>query len=139
MLTSTHRRLKLKALDLFDWLQFIYYVKTGFNSCEYASINRFGSFAPIREKCLVNFLVDGEEYFSSVAMRLTEAKKEVFITDWWLSPQFYLVRPVNEVTKEFRLDRILERIAKKGVKVMIIVYHESTFLLNDSLYTKEYL
>lgn len=63
----------------------------------------------------------------------------MFITDWWLSPQLYLIRPVTEETEQYRLDKILEKIAKRGVRVMIIVYHESTFLLNDSLYTKTYL
>lgn len=75
VLTSTHRKLKLKALNIFDWLQFIYYVKIGFNSCEYANINRYGSFAPIRSKCCMKFYVDGENYFSDVAMSLLDAKK----------------------------------------------------------------
>lgn len=99
VLTSTHRRLKLKALNLFDWVQFIYYVKIGFGSCEYVSINRYGSFAPIRSKCNLKYLIDGEEYFSEVATRLMQAQKEVFITDWWLSPQFHLLRPITEATK----------------------------------------
>lgn len=63
-LMSSHRKLQLKALSLFEWIEFIYYVKIGFRSCEYVSVNRFGSFAPLREKCNIKYLVDGEEYFS---------------------------------------------------------------------------
>ena len=39
-------------------------------------------------------------------------QEEVFITDWWLSPEVYLKRgeEVNEVNKEdSRLDRLLKK------------------------------
>jgi phospholipase D1/2 len=29
-------------------------------------------------------------------MALKEAKKTIFITDWWLSPHLYLIRPLPE-------------------------------------------
>jgi phospholipase D1/2 len=37
------------------------------------------------------------------------------------------------------LDKLLSRTAKRGVKVYVIVYYESTFLSNDSAYTIEAL
>lgn len=50
----------------------------------------------------------------------------------------YLQRPVNEYTnQETRLDRVLEKLANRGVKIYIIVYREPTIALNlNSNYTK---
>jgi|JI6StandDraft_1071083.scaffolds.fasta_scaffold13056_3 phospholipase D1/2 len=67
---------------------------------------------------------------------MLEAKKEIFIAGWWVSPQFQMIRPLNEQNEKYRLDRIIESAASKGVKVNVIVYCESTFLENDSNWTK---
>ena len=45
----------------------------------------------------------------AVAKALQTAKEEVFITDWWLSPELMLIRPEND--ESFRLDNLLGRIA----------------------------
>ena len=45
----------------------------------------------------------------AIAKALLTAKEEVFITDWWLSPEIMLIRPSDDDT--FRLDNILARIA----------------------------
>lgn len=45
----------------------------------------------------------------SVAKALLTAKEEVFITDWWLSPEIMMIRPADDDT--YRLDLILGRIA----------------------------
>lgn len=39
--------------------------------------------------------VDGNKYFSDVYDAILLAKETVFITDWWLSPELYLKRPIN--------------------------------------------
>lgn len=76
---------------------------------------------------------------------ILNAKSTVMITDWWLSPDLYLKRPIsvdqdNLTNKESRLDRVLKNVADRGVSVMIIVYQEPTLALNnDSLHTKTYL
>ncbi len=44
---------------------------------------------------MCKWYVDAENYFSDVCDALLSAKHEVFITDWWLSPQLYLKRPVG--------------------------------------------
>lgn len=53
----------------------------------------------------------------SVAKALLIAKEEVFITDWWLSPEIMLIRPTDDET--FRLDNILGRIAVRKQKYRI--------------------
>ena len=69
---------------------------------------------------------------------LLEAQKEVFICDWWLSPELYLKRPVSkDKNQEYRLDRVLKKIADRGVKINIILYKEVTFALyNDCRHAK---
>lgn len=76
---------------------------------------------------------------------ILSAKASVYITDWWLSPDFYLRRPIstNEddlTNKNSRLDIVLKNVADRGVAVCIIVYEEPTMALNnDSLHTKTHL
>ena len=68
-------------------------------------------------------------------MALENAKLEIFITDWWLAPEFYLKRPIPK-NEDSRVDRVLIRAAQRGVKVRIIVYWESNrFLTINSKYT----
>ena len=45
----------------------------------------------------------------SVAKALLTATEEVFITDWWLSPEIMMFRPTDDET--FRLDNLLGKIA----------------------------
>lgn len=56
-----------------------------------------------------------------------------------LTPFFLLLRP-NSLESETRLDHVLATIAKRGVKVNIILFLEPKLALNnDSEYTKTYL
>jgi len=48
----------------------------------------------------------------SVAKALLTAKEEVFITDWWLSPEIMMIRPTDDET--FRLDNLLGKIAVRN-------------------------
>lgn len=45
----------------------------------------------------------------AVAKALLTAKEEVFITDWWLSPEILMIRPSDD--ESYRLDLILGKIA----------------------------
>ena len=50
------------------------------------SINRYGSYAPMRTNCTVDFFIDGEEYFFNLAHAMLNASKDIYITGWWVSP-----------------------------------------------------
>ena len=94
---------------------------------------------------LCQYFCDGRDYFRDLFTQLMDAKHSIFITDWWLSPEIFLVRPVfediyidmkkrGEITRELgnntsRLIEILNRKAKEGVKVYILVYYESSIAL----------
>ena len=69
--------------------------------------NRFGSFAPVRRDTSAVWFVDGRDYMSAVADALENAKQDIFICDWWLSPEIYLKRPIQG--EYWRLDNILRR------------------------------
>ena len=118
--------------------------------------NPFKSFVleKTRNKC--RWFIDGEDYFSHLYNSLLNAKQTVFITDWWMSPEVFLKRPVdmnvyeklkflepykpnnpNELT---RLCDILNYIAEKGVRVYIQLYCEFAMALTlDSKHTKTML
>ncbi|CAH6719242.1 phospholipase D1 [[Candida] jaroonii] len=118
------------------WLKSLYEMK---NSTVWSKKNRFDSFAPIRDNCYAQWFVDGRDYFWAISSAIEMAKDVVYIHDWWLSPQMYLRRPANG-NQQWRIDRLLERKARQGVKIFIIIYRNvgSTVAI-DSLFTKHSL
>uniref|UniRef100_A0A674ART5 Phospholipase n=1 Tax=Salmo trutta TaxID=8032 RepID=A0A674ART5_SALTR len=76
--------------------------------CEFLQVQRFGGFAPPRENTLTKWYVNGSGYFADLADALEQAKEEIFITDWWLSPEVFLKRPATDTY--WRLDQILKQI-----------------------------
>ena len=69
--------------------------------------NRFRSFAPIRMNTKCQWLVDGSDYMEAVAYAIKSATEEIYITDWFLSPEIYLRRPA--LFTEWRFDKMLEK------------------------------
>ncbi|KLJ11856.1 phospholipase D [Blastomyces silverae] len=103
------------------------------------SQNRFGSFAPPREHCDAKWYVDGCDYMYAVSRALETAKESIWILDWWLSPELYLRRPPSK-NEQYRLDRMLQAAAQRGVRVNVIVYKEVTQAMTlSSSHTKHHL
>ena len=83
------------------------------------------------------------------------AKESIFITDWWMSPQVWLTRPVSTTTymamayqnknkkdapPYSRLMDILYQCAVRGVKVYVLVYAECSLALTlNSTHTQHAL
>ncbi|XP_062844293.1 phospholipase D1 isoform X2 [Trichomycterus rosablanca] len=106
--------------------------------CDFLQTHRFDGFAPPRPNTLTKWYVNGSGYFSDLADALEKAKEEIFITDWWLSPEVYLKRPARGTY--WRLDQILKRKAEQGVKVCVLLYKELEFALGiSSDYSKKTL
>ncbi|MCJ8748818.1 hypothetical protein PDJAM_G00169210 [Pangasius djambal] len=106
--------------------------------CDFLQTHRFGGFAPPRPDSLTKWYVNGSGYFSDLADALEKAKEEIFITDWWLSPEVYLKRPARGTY--WRLDQILKRKAEQGVKVCVLLYKEVELALGiNSGYSKRTL
>ncbi|XP_040858866.1 phospholipase D1 isoform X2 [Ochotona curzoniae] len=105
----------------------------------YLKDHRFGSYAAIQDNTLTKWYVNAKGYFEDVANAMEEAKEEIFITDWWLSPEIFLKRPVVEGNR-WRLDCVLKRKAQQGVRIFIMLYKEVELALGiNSEYSKRTL
>uniref|UniRef100_A0A665WIE1 Phospholipase n=1 Tax=Echeneis naucrates TaxID=173247 RepID=A0A665WIE1_ECHNA len=101
--------------------------------------HRFGSFAQEEKNIPSKWYVNGKNYMEDLADALEEAKEEIFITDWWLSPEIFLKRPVVEGNR-WRLDCILKRKAQQGVRIFVMLYKEVELALGiNSGYSKRTL
>ncbi|CAG8545962.1 9173_t:CDS:1, partial [Racocetra fulgida] len=67
---------------------------------------RYGSFATIREKSFAKWYVNGKDYFYAVSEAISNAEKEIFIEDWWLSPELVslIVDFLYNKKKSYNLD-----------------------------------
>ncbi|XP_073482328.1 phospholipase D1 isoform X2 [Aquarana catesbeiana] len=105
----------------------------------FLTAHRFGSYAAVQKNTLCKWYVNAKGYFNDVADAMEAAKEEIFITDWWLSPEIFLKRPVVEGNR-WRLDCILKRKAQQGVKIFIMLYKEVELALGiNSEYSKRTL
>ncbi|KAL4449779.1 hypothetical protein ABPG74_008152 [Tetrahymena malaccensis] len=136
----THSRtLCIQALNVFDYLDILYAIKEAYDNSIYGGVHRFNSFAPPRQKCFAKWYIDGQNYFQDVFDAIESAQQEIFITDWWLSPELYLKRPAQKFP-ESRIDQLFQRKANEGVQIFIIVYQEPEMALNiESKYTQSKL
>ncbi|KAI8361792.1 hypothetical protein EDC96DRAFT_512537 [Choanephora cucurbitarum] len=138
VMENKFRRIELKGSrrEIEDWRESIDRVLA---NSPWVKNHRFGSFAPIRHNANIRWFVDGEHHFNAVAEAILSAKSEIYIMDWWLSPELYLRRP-PEKNPEFRIDRLLKKKAEEGVKIYIIVYKEMAVALTiNSAHTKSWL
>lgn len=85
------------------------------------------SFAPIRSQQLCRWFINAQDYFENIYNAIDSAKEEIFITDWWMSPELYLKRPINDF--KYRLDKVLHKKAQEGVKVYVLLFKELEFAL----------
>ncbi|CAG8466287.1 6453_t:CDS:10 [Ambispora leptoticha] len=101
--------------------------------------HRFDSFAPPRRGAHAKWYIDGRDYFFAVSEAIYHAKQEIFIEDWWLSPELYMRRPPSK-TEAYRLDKLLKKTAEEGIKIYVVVYKEVAQALTlDSAHSKQAL
>lgn len=135
-LVNSERRLKLLARNERVLHQFEESIRSITDSSPWCQKNRFDSFAPVRDNCFAQWLVDGRDHMWVVSRALDQAKDVIYIHDWWLSPELYMRRPAA-ISQKWRLDRTLKRKAEQGVKIFIIVYRNIDAAIPiDSQYTK---
>ena len=116
--------------------------------------NKYASYTNQKTDNVSEWFIDGKSYFNDLRTHLLQAQETVFITDWWLSPEVWLDRPVqynvyqdmknnNIKTKReepSRLMDILYTLALRGVEVYILVYCEMTLALTlNSKHSKDTL
>lgn len=135
---NAERKLKLEARSEREMEQFLLSLKWAAKNNVFGRQNRFDSFAPIRQKVQMQWFVDGRDYYWQVSEAISHARERIYIHDWWLSPEFYFRRPG---TPAWRLDHLLQRKAKEGVLIYVILYNEvsNLFTPTDSGYAKSRL
>jgi len=84
---------------------------------DFIQMNPHNSFAPYRLSISATWFVDGADYMSAVADALENAKEEIFIADWWLSPEIHMKRPMPD-RDYWRLDKILQRKAVSNYDII---------------------
>ena len=138
-LQNSERKFKLLAKNERQLHQFEESIKFMSLNTPWAKKNRFDSFAPLRPNCFAQWLVDGRDYMWNVSRAISMAKDVIYIHDWWLTPELYMRRPAA-ISQKWRLDRLLQRKAREGVKVFVIMYRNiNSAVPIDSEYSKHSL
>ena len=116
--------------------------------------NKYSAYTNAKNYNICQYFCDGRTYFTDLFYQLMDAKQSIYITDWWMSPEVFLLRPVDEkiylemnkegkLTKELgnkmtRLMDVLNYKAKEGVKIYILVYYECSLALTlNSKHTED--
>ncbi|KAI1372875.1 phospholipase D [Hypoxylon crocopeplum] len=135
-LYSADRKIKLFSRNQTVLRQFEESVVDMLKQTQWHERHRFDSFAPVRKAAFAQWLVDGRDYMWNVSRAISMAQDVIYIHDWWLSPELYMRRPAC-ISQKWRLDRLLQRKAREGVKVFIIIYRNVEQAIPiDSEYTK---
>ena len=114
-------------------------LQTSLSNSVYIVESRFKSFSPVRENCFTKVFINAEEYYEQLLDDLNAARYEIFIRGWWVCPELYLKRPIERFP-ESRLDVVIQKAAKRGVKIHIVLFKEYKGQMpNDSEYAKEAL
>ncbi|KAI0601465.1 hypothetical protein F4775DRAFT_396148 [Biscogniauxia sp. FL1348] len=133
---TAERKIKLFSRNQTVLHQFEESVLDMLKQTEWYEPHRFESFAPVRTNAFAQWLVDGRDYMWNVSRAISMAQDVIYIHDWWLSPELYMRRPAC-ISQKWRLDRLLQRKAREGVKVFVIVYRNVEQAIPiDSEYTK---
>jgi len=101
------------------------------------------------------WFIDGKSYFEDLFQKIMGANNSIYITDWWLSPELFLRRPVDvtpylemvqngtiindQVENITRLMDVLNYKAKQGVKIYILIYKEFQIALSLNSEHTEYI
>jgi hypothetical protein len=132
------RKLTLYAPSLrsaSNWFEaFNSFYKTSFRRNFHPLMSTF----PTRPSSSVRLYVCGKEYFMALCVALLQAKEEIFIASWMVSPTQLLTRPP---LPPLRLDQVLKYKAEQGVRIYVLLYKEVEMsgTGNDSLKSKLYL
>lgn len=126
--TST-RKLRMRVKSSFEMLDWIECFIDSILRNPYCRKNRFDSFSPRRFNNYCKPYIDNSQYYFDLADAIEQAKSEIYITDWWFTPELYLKRPINdsespEKRDYWRLDNILKRATDRKVNIFVLLYKE---------------
>ena len=116
--------------------------------------NKYNAFTNAKRFNVCQWFSDGKDYFEDLFEKLMNAKHSIYMTDWWMSPEVFLKRPVYEreyidmaekklISRNMgprisRLMDVLDFKAKQGVQVYLLIYYECRLALTlKSSHTEE--
>ncbi|KAF7542643.1 hypothetical protein G7Z17_g11403 [Cylindrodendrum hubeiense] len=135
-LHTSERKVRLFSRNQSVMRQFEHSINEMLKQTLWYQKKRFDSFSPVRTGVFAQWLVDGRDYMWNVSRAINMAKDVIYIHDWWLSPELYMRRPAA-ISQKWRLDRLLQKKAREGVKIFVIVYRNVEAAIPiDSEYTK---
>ena len=104
-------------------------------------INKYQSYTHRKDNNICSYFVDAKTYFRNLYTELMSAKSTIYISDYWLSPELFLLRLVEtkayidmakkeEITRHLgndttRLIEILDFKARTGIKIYILIYNQN--------------
>ncbi|XP_022451787.1 phospholipase D2 isoform X3 [Delphinapterus leucas] len=130
---TSHRSLILKCSSYRQarwWAQEIAELAHG-PGRDFVQMHRHESYAPPRPGTLARWFVNGAGYFAAAADAILRAQEEIFITDWWLSPEIYLKRPAR--SDDWRLDIMLKKkaVMRHPNQVTLWAHHEKLLVVDQ--------
>jgi phospholipase D1/2 len=81
------------------------------------------------------YLIGGRATYRKIAEAILAAEHEIFVLGWWITPHIPLVREGEPLPGNVdpRLSRLLRSAAERGVRVFVLIFHETgSFVPNDS-------
>ncbi|XP_026985981.1 phospholipase D2 isoform X2 [Sagmatias obliquidens] len=132
---TSHRSLILKCSSYRQarwWAQEITELAHG-PGRDFVQLHRHESYAPPRPGTLARWFVNGAGYFAAAADAILRAQEEIFITDWWLSPEIYLKRPAH--SDDWRLDIMLKKkaVMRHPDQVTLWAHHEKLLVVDQAV------
>jgi phospholipase D1/2 len=142
-LSNSSKQVELSASSDAQLKYWIMDIERLVSETPFCQSQRYSSSFPVRSGAsknqTIDWLICAKAYFEKLCDVLEEATHEIYIQGWWVTPELYLKRP-PALYPEWRLDKVLGRQAKRGVKIYILVYKEVNVALGiDSAYTKAIL
>ena len=142
---NAQMRLNLKYKNFFEKEYWRTELERRKNNVALLQANKYNAYTNMKRYNVCQWFADGKDYFEDLYKRLMDAKYSIYITDWWMSPEVFLRRPVYEkeyidmaekkmITRNFgpnmtRLMDVLDYKARQGVQVYIMVYYECKLAL----------
>ena len=83
--------------------------------------NKYDSYASTTKNNYFKYFIDGKDYYQDLYEQLLNAKEKIYITDFHINPELFLVRPVDEkIYLEMAKNKILTKVFDKNMSRLMV-------------------
>ena len=93
---NAQMRLNLKYKNFFEKEYWRTELERRKNNVALLQANKYNAYTNMKRYNVCQWFADGKDYFEDLYKKLMDAKYSIYITDWWMSPEVFLRRPVYE-------------------------------------------